>query len=73
MVLLLDVINFKNLLKHALTTRNLAFSDDTKSSLIVIAIAPSLLEIQQRYYVVAIILPTATTFFVANSDYCRSE
>ena len=71
MVLLLDVINFKNLLKHELTTRNLAFSNDTKSSLIVIAIALLLLEIQQRYFVVAIILPTAMTFFVANSDYCR--
>jgi hypothetical protein len=71
MVLLLDVINFKNLLKHELTTRNLAFRDNTKSSLIVIAIAPSLLEIQQRYFVVAIILPTTMTFFVTNSDYCR--
>ena len=34
----------------------------TKSLLIVIAIAPSLLEIQQRHFVVAIIIPSATTF-----------
>ena len=34
----------------------------TKSLLIVIAIAPSLLEIQQRHFVVAIIIPSAMTF-----------
>jgi hypothetical protein len=34
----------------------------TKSLLIVIAIAPSLLEIQQRHFVVAIVIPLATTF-----------
>jgi hypothetical protein len=34
----------------------------TKSLLIVIAIAPSLLEIQQRHFVIAIIIPSATTF-----------
>ena len=34
----------------------------TKSLLIVIAIAPSLLEIQQRHFVVAIIIPSVTTF-----------